>query len=236
MLWDEIDLERFPQKSDLQKAAASIFRVPLAEIAIVDDLTKSPDVPVRIELRKTGGDFPWRAGIYLAKPLAGTDRLGAAKGLAAALGTRLLRGGADPNPYARELVEPSGAVKKVALDVVTLDERGWPKLDEAASVRLAARHREEQLARFKHLWALFQDLDVGAPVTTDAQAKAISALASSLSKVMHAGAPTADEKTAVEAAARAARAAFAPQHVKGPNGLSGLLEAAELVRAGGLDG
>ncbi|MCK6548186.1 hypothetical protein L6R52_20215 [Myxococcota bacterium] len=235
MLWDELDLERFPQKSDLAKAAAKVFRVAISEIGVADDLAKAPELPVRLEVRKTGGDFPWRLGIYLTKVVAGTDRLGAARALSAALGTRLLRGGADPNPYARELVDPAGTVKKVALDVATLDERGWPKLDEAASERVAAKHRDDQLARFKHLWAIFQDVDVGVPVTTDAQAKAITALTASLSRVMHAGAPTPEEKAAVDSAARATRAAFAPQHVKGPNGLSGLLEACDIVRAGGLD-
>lgn len=243
MLWDEIDLERLPARAALQKTAAQVFQAPLQDVVVVDDIANTTaQAPVILEVRKTGGDFPFRMAIYLAHPRAGLDAAASARALAKALGSRILISGHDPNPYLRDLVDPTGETRSVALERRLLDERGWMKLDERAAPSAVAPparvgpRRPDRFDRFDHLLAVYEDLGVyDVAVTTTPQSQALSALTDALFGALHTGAPTADEKAAASAAVARVRAAFAPDVVRGPNGLTGLLEAAQLVVTGALD-
>ena len=109
----------------LRAAVAVAYGLSADRVAVVDDVGAGApdDVDVLVELRAIGGEFGSCASIYPRG--VGRDAREIAQRGVDALEVSALMGDDDPNPYVWLLFEPGASVRRVAVDVDALNERGW---------------------------------------------------------------------------------------------------------------
>jgi hypothetical protein len=130
MIWDEILICKEILDADIQSATAEIFSIDIQSIVVVSDISNEnidSNKPIIIENKKLGGDFPMRVAFYIKEKdvsILDIDRLQSILFLCRRLDCQILISDEDVNPYSMDLLDSSGSVTKVFLDVTKLDDEG----------------------------------------------------------------------------------------------------------------
>jgi hypothetical protein len=142
-MWTDLMLDHVLDDGMLADGFAQIFEQSPADVGVVDAiLLASSIVPILVERRDLGGDFPLGVSVYLCPELQRRvsdpfDEQIAIARLCALWHCRCLFSDDDLNPYSWLLMHPSGLLEAVTVDAERLDHK-----DEfvIASVEGIVRH------------------------------------------------------------------------------------------------
>lgn len=141
MIFGDVLLERCVDGAELAGALSAAFGVPAAQVGLATSIERLAVGPlphgrvVVAEVAPARGDFACRLSLFVVDALADREPVEVARRLCALLELRALVPDRSTNPYSMLLVEPTGEVRTVSLDVRSLDEDDGYRLSPADSVK-----------------------------------------------------------------------------------------------------